>query len=111
MSRLDRVASLIKSEISLILSRKINDSRIGFISILEVELSKDLGHAWIHYSQIGSEEEKQRTKKGLSSATKFIQAELFKVLDLQTIPKIHFKFDPSLEKGVDLVTKITKLEA
>ena len=42
MSRADRVAALIRSEISTILQKEVSDPRIGFVSITEVELGPDL---------------------------------------------------------------------
>ena len=106
MSRQQRISSLLKTEISSLLIKKINDDRIGFISIIDIKLSKDLAHAWVYYSQIGSNEEKELTKKGLASATKFIHAELSKMIRYMSIPKIHFRFDESIEKGTNLIKKI-----
>lgn len=109
MVRVDRLASVLRSEISSILSKKINDSRIGFISIIEIKISKDLTQAWVYYSQLGSDEDKKKTKKGLQSATPFIQSELVRSLPMQTVPRVHFRFDPSLERGVDIINKINEL--
>lgn len=109
MKRIKRLESLLKTEISSILSQKINDSRIGFISLTRIKISTDVRHAWIYYSQIGSTEQKEATKKGLSSATKFIHAELSKSIRYMAIPKIHFRFDESIEKGSDIINKINQL--
>lgn len=109
MSRQKKISSLLKTEISALLLKKINDSRIGFISITEVKISSDFRQAWVYYSQIGSESQKAETKKGLSSATKFIHSELSKKIRYMAVPKIHFRFDDSLEKGVDIVNKINEL--
>ena len=109
MSRSQRISSLLKTEISSLIHRKINDVRIGFISITNVKLSKDFAHAWVYYSQIGSEEEKQSTMKGLYSATPFIHSELSKMIRYRAIPKLHFRFDDSIEYGTELVNKINNL--
>ena len=109
MSRQKKISSLLKTEISSLLIKKINDDRIGFISITGIKLSNDLAHAWVYYSQIGNDKEKERTKKGLASATKFIHAELSKLIRYMSIPKIHFRFDESLEKGVHLIKKIDEI--
>ena len=76
MSRLFKVASLLKKEISAILLTRINNNKIGFITILSVDVSKDFSVAKVFYSQIGSDQEIQETKKALSSASKFIYFEL-----------------------------------
>ena len=109
MSRTERVANLLRKEISDILHRKVNDARIGFISITQVEISKDLAHAWVHYSQFGDEETKAATRKGLSSATKFIKLEIGKILTTQTVPNIHFKYDDTLEKAQKLIDRIDEI--
>ncbi len=109
MSRTERVASLLKKEIADILHRKINDIRIGFITITSIKISPDLTHAWVYYSQIGSEEQKQITKKGLASATKFIKLEIGKVLTTQVVPNIHFQYDDTLERAQKLIEKIDAL--
>ena len=109
MSRQKKLSSLLRTEISSLLLKKINDSRIGFISITEIKISTDFKQAWIYYSQIGSDEQKNETKKGLASATKFIHSELSKKIRYMAIPKIRFRFDDSLEKGVDIVNKINQL--
>ena len=110
MNRDGRISSLLRLEISNILTKKINDSRIGFITITHVKLAKDKKDAWVYYSEFGSEEQKKSTRKGLHSATKFIHAELSRSITYMIIPKIHFRFDESIERGVDLVNKINQLE-
>ena len=40
--RLDRVNQLVKEEISTLLQRELKDPRLGFVSVTEVETSKDL---------------------------------------------------------------------
>lgn len=109
MSRQKKLSSVLKTEISALLLKKINDVRIGFISLTEVKISSDFKQAWVYYSQIGSDIQKEETKKGLSSATKFIHSELSKKIRYMAVPKIRFKFDDSLEKGVNIINKINEL--
>ena len=109
MYRLKRVSSLIKSEISRIIREDVDSEDIGFISITEVAVSKDIRHAWIYYSQIGTEEEKERTKNRLYKSRKFIKGKLGSVIEMKTVPDLHFKYDTSLERGVALVSKINTL--
>jgi len=111
MSRKHRISSLLKNEISSILLKKINDTRVGFISLTSVDISPDNKHAWVYYSQIGSDAEKQQTKRGLANATKFIHAELSKSIRYMSIPKLHFRFDDSLERGVDIVQRINTISS
>lgn len=109
MSRADRVRSLLKREIAAILQTKVNDSRLGFVSITDIELSKDMAYVKVFYSVFGSEKEKEKTKAALTSAAPFIRSELGKVIRLQQTPELRFIPDDSLERGVNLVNKIDNL--
>jgi ribosome-binding factor A len=110
MSRHQKLAALLKKEIADLLRIRINDSRIGFITLTEIDISKDYAHAWVYYSIIGSEEDQYTTKKGLQSATPFLHRELCKRLTHQNIPKLHFKYDDSLEKGFNIIQKMKELD-
>lgn len=111
MSRSDRVAELIKKEISDILRKEVSDPRIGFVSITEVEIGADLGLAKIFVSVMGSEKEKKDAMKGLISATKHIRFKLGPRLGLKSVPEIIFKADSSFERGnrvLQIISQISK---
>lgn len=110
MSRIDRIESILKKEIAEILHRRIADERIGFVSILRIKLSKDLHHGHVYYSQLGSEKDIERTRKGLASAAPFIHSELCKVLHLQTIPRLKFHYDSGIEKASKTIEKLNTIQ-
>lgn len=96
--RSERVGDLLKEEIaSMVLHGEIKDPRIGFITITRVELTPDIKEAKVYFSQIGSEAEKEKSRKGLNNASGYIRRALSKRLDLRHIPAINFVFDESLE--------------
>jgi ribosome-binding factor A len=110
MARVERVASLLRQEIAAILQRKISDSRIGFISITDVEVTKDYSVATVYYSQLGSDADKEKTRKGLGSASKFVHYELGKSLNyLQSIPRIRFRYDDGIDRGTETLSKLNNL--
>lgn len=97
--RTDRLGELIKKEMWDLIVREIKDPRIGFISITDVILSKDMRQAKVYVSIYGKEEEKKESFKGLNSASGFIQAELGRRLRLRYAPKLNFFLDSSIEQG------------
>ena len=109
MDRMKRVNALIKQEVADIIQKKLDNANVGFISITEVDVSKDLRNAKVYYSQIGSVEEKEATFTALKKTAKFIKGELGRVLRMKNIPDLFFVFDDSIEKGVDMVNKINNL--
>ena len=109
MSRVEKVESLLKKSIAEIISRKVGDYRLGFVSITRVKVSKDLRTATVYYSQLGSAEEREKTYRGLVSASKYIQSQLHSKIRLRVLPILSFKFDDSIEKGSQVVNKINQL--
>ena len=55
MSRLQRVNQLIKEEISHLLQRELKDPRLGFVTVTEVDVAKDLRTAKVYVSVLGPE--------------------------------------------------------
>ena len=104
VSRIKRISSLLKQELSKIIQSKLRDDRIGFISIIDIEITKDLRFAKVFYSQIGSDEEKKDTQKALKIAAKFIKGELGRAIQLKTVPNLKFIYDESIERASHLST-------
>ncbi len=84
--RLERIAEDIKREVSSIIAREVKDPRLGMISITDVNVSRDLSWAKIYYSQLGSDEERERTLEGLNRARGFIRTELSWRLKIRHTP-------------------------
>lgn len=108
--RTAKVNALIKSEISDIISRKVKDPRIGFVTITSVEVSKDLRIAKVYVSIYGDDESKKKTLAGLISAAGFVHSELRKRLRIKIIPEIIFKIDTSIEYSVYISKMIEDLK-
>jgi ribosome-binding factor A len=97
--RPERVAELIRQSVAEFLTGNVRDPRIGFVTVTGVEVTRDLSHATISVSVMGSEEEKVRSLEGLDSAARFLRAEVSRHLRLRTSPELHFRLDRGLEHG------------
>jgi ribosome-binding factor A len=95
--RLDRVNQLLKEEISTLLQRELKDPRLGFVSVTEVETSKDLRTAKVFVSVLGGDEQWKASMAALVSARGFVRNWLKHHLDLRVIPDIQFRPDRSME--------------
>lgn len=96
-NRSERVAEEIRKEVATMLFGEIHDPRIGFVTITKVQVSKDLRHAKVYFSILGSDEEKEKTMEGLQSSSGYMRRETGKRLKLRYFPELTFKFDDSLE--------------
>lgn len=107
--RLERVKHLLKSEISEIVRHCLKDPRIGFVTVTDVEVTKDLRHASVFVSIYGDKDSRKRTLEGLDSATRFIRAELAHRVDLRYMPQLTFRFDPSIESANRIARLLNEL--
>jgi ribosome-binding factor A len=109
--RVERVASLIKREVSQMLLNDIKDDRVGagMVSITDVNVSGDLQHAKIFVSIYGTPEAKAETMEGLKSTTGFVRHELGQRIKIRHTPEIRFVEDTSLERGDRLIHLINQI--
>ena len=84
---------LLKNEISRIIQTRLNDPLIGFVTITDIEVAKDLKHAKVFVSVLGDEENEMNALKGLGRARTFIQNELGQAVRLRYIPILSFMPD------------------
>ncbi|MGB3202473.1 MAG: 30S ribosome-binding factor RbfA [Nodosilinea sp.] len=109
--RVERVASLIKREISQMVMLDIKDDRVGagMVSVTDVDVSGDLQHAKVFVSIYGTDEAKAETMEGLQAATSFVRRELGQRLQLRRTPEIIFKEDLGVERGTRVLSLINQL--
>lgn len=107
--RLDRVNQLIREEISLLLQRELKDPRLGFVTVTEVEVSKDLRQAKIFVSVLGDENQWAASLTGLQSARGFIRHWLRQHLELRVTPELQFRADRSMEHAARIQKLLQRL--
>lgn len=95
-----------QKEISDILHRQIKDPRIGFCTVMRVEVSDDLRHAKIRVSIMGNENQQKSTLAGLKSASGFIRREIGRRIALRNTPEIVFIQDKSIDYSIRIAQLI-----
>ena len=107
--RLERVNQLVKEEISAVLQRELKDPRLGFVTVTEVETSKDLRQAKVFVSVLGGEAQWSSSMQALHSARGFIRNWLRTHLDLRVTPVLDFRADRSMEHAARIQTLLDRL--
>jgi len=107
--RTARLDELLREEISAVLQREVDDPRIGFVTVTDVEVTSDLRHANVWVSVIGAPDEKRQTLRALSHAMPFVRQRLGK-LRLKRIPDLHLKEDETAARGTRLLQILEELE-
>lgn len=109
--RSEKVAETIHEIICSILSKGLNDPRIGFVTITGVEVTDDLSLARIYFTAIGDDNVKKETEAGLNSAKGFIRRNIGKQLTIRHTPELVFKYDKSLDYGSKIESLLKEIQA
>ena len=110
--RVERVAALIRREVSELLINGIRDERVhqGMVTITNVIVSGDLQHCKIFVSIYGSEIQIDEVFGGLQSASGYLRGELARRLQMRRAPEVVFQLDRGIEKGAAVLNLLGKLE-
>ena len=110
--RVERVASLIRREVSELMIGGIKDDRVnqGMVSVTSVEVAGDLQHCKIFVSIYGSEEDRAQAMAGRGSASAYVKGELGRRLKMRRTPEVVFVLDRGIEKGTSVLGLLNRLE-
>ena len=94
--RMDRTGEDIMRELTAIL-RTVKDPRVttGLISIVRVDVTRDLSYATVFVSAMDGLEAAKKAVKGLTSAAGYMRRELGLALKLRHVPELRFVADDS----------------
>jgi ribosome-binding factor A len=88
---------------------ELKDPRIGFVTVTGVAASRDLRHAKVFVSVLGSARAREETLAGLQSSHGVLQSKVNRELSLKRTPLLTFEYDPTVERGVRLSRLIDEL--
>jgi ribosome-binding factor A len=109
--RSERVADLIRAELSQLVLRELHDPRIKLASVTSVTVSPDLSHAVVRISALGTEEERLATVEGFRHAKGFLRTELAHRLRLRVTPDLLFELDRGAEHSQRISDLLESLHA
>lgn len=100
---------MIRTHLTDLLERKINDPRLQMVTITDVAVASDASRADVHFSVLGGAEAQAEAQKGLQSAAGWLRRELGHRLRLRNTPQLFFHYDPSLERGEHIASILDEL--
>ena len=112
-NRPEKIADLLKREVSKILNQEVKDPRLQNINITAVRVTDDIGIAYIFYTIIGKSIKKDESKIDntiLSKLSGMIRSKLSKIIEIRRVPKIIFKFDESIEYSENIEKLLNNLK-
>lgn len=103
--RPERVAEMVHREVAQRLLTEIKDPELSAISIVGVDMARDLSYATIRYLPLGGGEETASLTGALDRAARRLRGPVGRALRLRTAPELRFRFDAEHERAV----RITQL--
>ncbi len=89
--------------------KEIKDPRIGFVTVVAVDVSSDLKEVEVFVTHYGSKPDRDKSLAGLKSASSFIEGEIGRRLHMRLVPNIKFSYDEKLEKAMNVLKIIDSL--
>ncbi|MEZ0228264.1 MAG: 30S ribosome-binding factor RbfA [Planctomycetota bacterium] len=108
--KIERLREKIKVECARVIMTKINDPRAGFLTVQNVELSKDLRHAKVYVSILGEDAQRRKVMRMLKDATGFIQREVAGTLRTRVTPALAFVLDTSIDKSFKVAAILEQIK-
>ena len=109
-ARVDRVKEQIMRELAELVRTGLKDPRAGFITINDVEVTRDYSHATVHYTVL-NDAQREVTEEALEHAKGFLRSELSKRITVFRTPELHFEYDESVERGMSISQLIDEVAA
>ena len=103
-----RIGQQIKEVVSEFVLYELQDPRLGFITVTDVEVSDDLSEAVVKMSVLGEDKDERLTLQGLRQASGRIQQAVGKALQIRTVPHVRFEIDQSIKRNIEISRLINK---
>ncbi len=109
-SRTQRVSQQLQKELALILQREVRDSRIGMVTISDVEVSRDLAYAkvFVTFLCVG-EQTPESSLEALKEHEVQIRMILGKRIRLRLTPEVRFTYDNTLVEGMRMSNLVSEV--
>ena len=109
-SRTQRVSQQLQKELAIMLQREVRDSRIGMVTISDVEVSRDLAYAkvFVTFLCVG-EQTPESSLAALKDHEPQLRMMLGKRIRLRLTPEIRFTYDNTLVEGMRMSNLVSEV--
>jgi len=109
--RPDRVAEAIREEVARFLAEGVKDPRVtGLVTVTAVDVTRDLRHARIFVSIMGTDAEKATTQEGLHSVATHLRSRVARSLQLRNAPELEFVLDASIAHAARIESLLAQIK-
>jgi ribosome-binding factor A len=108
--RSEMVGGMLRELLSRLLHEDARDPRLALVSVTEVAVSKDLSHARVYVSKIGSDAERAAAVAALNHAAPYFRREIARRTRLRKAPELAFATDDALEGGFRVTRLLDEIQ-
>ena len=109
-SRSERYGHELKKILSEIILKEVATSEIGFVTISQVKVSRDLKYARVYVSIVKRDVTKERVEDFFSKEAKHIRGILGSKITTRSVPDLKFFYDEIYEEVEKLDRLFAKIE-
>lgn len=88
-----RIEDQVLRILSDVVRTNVRDQRLEGAIISAVKVSRDLSVAWVYYTALDPEHQREELEKAFASAAKFLRSQLAKELTIRHVPELRFHYD------------------
>jgi ribosome-binding factor A len=110
--RAERVRAAVKEVLAYEVER-LRDPGLGFITITDVTMSRDLRNAKAYYTVLGEPVEVEASHDAIARATKHLRAAVAREVRLRYAPTLEFVHDPVPDRTArldEIISRINRAE-
>ena len=109
--RSERVSSQIQKDLALVLQRGIKDPRLGFVTVNEVIVTRDLAVAKVYVTVLNANQQKiEENIELLNEAAPYLRKEVATRMKMRHMPELRFFYDDSFDTGMRVSALLNGLE-
>lgn len=106
-----RQEAILREKIAVIVLERLNDPRLGFVTITEATLSRDKRYCTVKYTVMGTDAERSRSSRALNDAAPRVRELLAPTLHTRVLPELRFEYDEVVRKETHLRSLIEEVTA
>jgi ribosome-binding factor A len=109
--RTQQVADVVQRVLSEAIAYEVKDPRVGFATVIGVDVTADLQLARVWVSVMGDEAQRKETMAGLEHAKGFLRRQVAQELrHLRVVPELRFGLDTSLDHSIRIGEVLREVE-
>ncbi len=108
--RNQRIAQLIKHELAEHIRSDFNHSEFGLVTVSAVDVSPDIANAKVFVTALGDDSKRKELLAALNEQAGHYRHEVARIMASKRVPRIHFVYDESVERGSHMSSLIDSLK-